>query len=108
MPSKKGVAMRRRMIGLSGLLTASIVATGVGCESLRHSTRVRNDDKVEPAGTSAAGEPLSPTAVDGGARDVHAVDSNSKAAPSPFFKNNRKPGALSSEAREIERSLGVE
>jgi hypothetical protein len=108
MPSKEGVAMRRRMIGLSGLLTASIVATGVGCENLRHSTRVRSDDKVEPTGTSITGEPLTPTAVDGDVSKLHAVDSDPKAAPSPFFKNNRKPGALSSEARDIERSLGVQ
>jgi len=96
------------MIGLSGLLTASIVVTGAGCEHFKHATRVRSDDKVEPAGKSITGEPLEPTSVDGGGREVHAVDTDPKAAPSPFFKNNRKPGALSSEARDIEASLGVQ
>lgn len=101
--------MRRRMIGLSSLLAASVLATGMGCESLRHATRVHDKDKdnVEHA-RSVTGEPLEPTAVDADVSKVHAVDSDPKASASPFFKNNRKPGALSSEARDIERSLGVQ
>ncbi len=103
--------MRRRMIGLSSLLAASVLSTGMGCESLRHATRVhdkdKDQDKVEHA-ASVAGEPLEPTAVDADVSKLHAVDSDPKASASPFFKNNRKPGALSSEARDIERSLGVQ
>ncbi|APW58692.1 hypothetical protein [Paludisphaera borealis] len=100
--------MRRRMIGLSSLLAASILATGLGCESLRHATRVHDDKDKGDHAKSVTGESLEPTAVDADVSKLHAVDSDPKASASPFFKNNRKPGALSSEARDIERSLGVQ
>lgn len=96
--------MRRRMIGLSGLLTASLLATAVGCESFRHATRT---DKDDPA-TALKADALEPTAVDGDATKIHAVDGDGKSGGAqPFFKNSRKPGALSSEGRDIEKSLGV-
>ncbi len=90
--------MRRRLIGLAGLGSAALaLAIAGGCRSPRPS--VAKDDTVDPH---------APEAVEFDHTGVHAVDGDPKAAPQPFFKNNRKAGGLSSEARDIERSLGVE
>jgi hypothetical protein len=95
--------MRRRMIGLSSVLTASMLVASVGCESLRPATRSHKEDKAEEA------DELEPKAIDGDATKVRGFDNEGKtSAGSPsFFKNSRLPGAMSSEGREIEQSLGV-
>jgi hypothetical protein len=100
--------MRRRMIGLSCLLAASVLATG--CENLRHATRIQKDDHIEKVKgeEKVIGDPVEPTAVDADTSKIRGVDSDGKTSAKPFFKNNRKPGALSTEARDIERSLGVQ
>ncbi len=98
--------MRRRMIGLSSLClsAALMLATSVGCESLRHATRAHKDDKAE----AVKADELEPKAIDGDATKVRGFDSEGKTAGSQsFFKNSRLPGAMSSEGRDIEKSLGV-
>jgi len=96
--------MRRRMIGLSSLLAASLLVTSVGCETLRPATRSHKDDKA-----AASAEEFEPKAIDGDATEVRAFDSQGKTSTGSqsFFKNSRLPGAMSSEGREIEQSLGV-
>lgn len=90
--------MRRRAIGWVGVVGAAVVlAVAGGCQSPRPSV-----DKGDPA------IPHGVEAVEFDHTGVHAVDGDDKGSPRPFFKNNRKAGALSSEAREIERSLGVQ
>lgn len=95
--------MRRRMIGLSSLVTAALLISALGCETLRPATRSHKDD------TAATADEFEPTAIDGDATKVRAFDSEGKtsAGSQSFFKNSRLPGAMSSEGREIEQSLGV-
>ncbi len=95
--------MRRRMIGLSSALAASFLVASVGCDTLRPATRSHKDGK------SAKAVEFEPTAIDGDATKVQGFDSQGKssAASPSFFKNSRLPGAMSSEGREIEQSLGV-
>jgi len=95
--------MRRRTIGLSSLLAASFLVTATGCESLRHTTRAHKDDKAD----AVKADPLDPKAIDADGTKVLAVESDGKTSGGSFFKNSRLPGAMSSEGRDIEKSLGV-
>ena len=70
---------------------AAIVTTSVGCEGL-HETRYKDD--------RGTGVPESETSK------IQAVDTDPK-SPKPFFANDRLSGGWSSEARAIERHLGV-
>lgn len=95
--------MRRRMIGLSSLLSAALLVSAVGCEVLRPATRSHHNDD-----NPATADELEPKAIDGDATKIRAFDSTGKTAGSQsFFKNSRLPGAMSAEGREIEQSLGV-
>ena len=84
---------RRWILGLSCLVAA-------GCEPHRSWLRPRDDEEAQvrsydkKAGESDASKML-------------GEDSDEK-KPEPFFKNNRRSGAWSSEAREIEKDLGVD
>jgi hypothetical protein len=49
---------------------------------------------------------MKPKAVESDTNKLMSVDSDSS-NPKPFFKSDRRSGAWSSEAREIERDLGV-
>jgi len=90
--------MWRRGIGWAVLGSAALGLTVAGgCRSPRPSVA-----KADPIDKHA------PEAVEFDHTGVHAVDGDGKGAPQPFFKNNRKAGGLSSEARDIERSLGVQ
>jgi hypothetical protein len=81
------------------VLMAFSVMMVAGCESLRQALRSSGENKAVKAtsGTSA---------VDGDPSKIQAVDSDAK-NPKPFFSNNRRSGAWSSEAREIESHMGV-
>lgn len=90
--------MRRRAIEWAGMgITALAVGIAGGCRSSHPS----------PSEIKTA-DPHAPEAIEFDASDVHAVDLDGNAPAKPFFKNNRKAGGLSSEARDIERSLGVQ
>ena len=70
-----------------------------GCETHRSWLRPKDDDDIKVRSSDAK-------AVDSDASKILGVDSDEK-KPEPFFKNNRRSGAWSSEAREIEKDLGV-
>jgi hypothetical protein len=81
--------MNRRILGL-GLALICACPGLVGCELLHQSERKHADDRfVEEEETPAIGEVKSE-------------------APKGFFKSSRLPGAMSSEARDIERDLGIQ
>ncbi|MDG3005293.1 hypothetical protein [Paludisphaera mucosa] len=88
--------MRRRILVPACLLTACAAFSAAGCDTLKPSTRKHAEavkaDEVE--------------AVGGSAEKVLGLDADPK-KPAPFFKNSRKTGGLSDEARDIEASLGV-
>jgi hypothetical protein len=84
--------MLRRLIGC-GLIVGMTMLASTGCDELHKSVRKKSD------GTG-------PEAVDSDGKKILGVDSDDK-DQQPFFKNNRKTGGWSSEAREIENSLGV-
>ncbi len=77
---------KHRILGL-GLTLVSAGAIVTGCEPLHHNLR--------PA-----------SGTDPSRGDESNAEETSEAKE--FFKSTRLPGALSSEAREIEQSLGVQ
>lgn len=92
--------VRRKLIW--GLVLSSMLAT-VGCENWRGAIRSSDDSKHSTSSSKtvdASGLGTDPT-------KFQAVDSDAK-NPQPFFKNNRRSGGWSSEAREIESHLGVD
>jgi hypothetical protein len=73
--------VKRRELRL-GLIVLSILSFLPGCESLEHYRRPRSQEDVKPEADES---------------------SESKG----FFKSSRIPGAMSSEGREVEQSLGI-
>lgn len=70
---------------------ACLAAAGLGCESIRPAGHRRAEP---PAGTPSA-------FFD---EFLDQDDAPAEGSPSKIFKNNRLPGGLSAEAREIERN----
>jgi hypothetical protein len=88
--------MKRRILR-TGLAVGCAVSWLAGCETLqRFGRRPASDEPVAKVAKSA--EPVE----DGEA------ESKAPAGPKGFFKSTRLPGGLSSEANDIERSLGVQ
>ncbi len=86
------------------VLCLGAVVTGMtGCESLKAWHRNSDDDGVP---SSKSDDPYKPTAVQMDANKVMGVNSDSN-NQTPFFSNSRRWSGLSSEARDIERDLGV-
>jgi hypothetical protein len=81
--------MNRRILGLGLCLVCSCIGLG-GCELLDHEKRSKSNAAVHEH--------------EEGAEKVGAVES---APPKGFFSNSRLSGGLSSEARDVERNLGV-
>jgi hypothetical protein len=81
------------------LILGACCLVAAGCEPHRSWLRPKDDEdsQVRSSGINA---------VDSDATKMLGVDSDEKKAE-PFFKNNRRSGAWSSEARDIERDLGV-
>jgi hypothetical protein len=73
--------MKRRVLQL-GLIVLSALSVLPGCESLEHFRRTRSQDDVK-------------------------ADAEEKSESKGFFRSTRVPGAMSSEGREIEQSLGI-
>jgi hypothetical protein len=73
--------VKRRGLRL-GLIVLSILSFLPGCESLEHYRRPRSQEDVKP-------------------------DDDEPSETKGFFKSSRIPGALSSEGREVEQSLGI-
>jgi hypothetical protein len=73
--------MKRRVLRL-GLFVLAALSLLPGCESLEHYRRMRSQDDVK-------------------------ADAEEPSESKGFFKSSRVPGAMSSEGREIEQSLGI-
>jgi hypothetical protein len=85
------------------LYVSAVMAGMTGCETLRSRLRPADDDRGR---ASDSDELTRPKAVESDASKIMGVDSDAN-NPKPFFKSDRRSGAWSSEAREIEKDLGV-
>ncbi len=94
--------MTRRSI-CKGLVLGTLITGSTGCETL-HSWLRHNDE--DAAKKSDSDDPTKPKAVESDTSKIIGVDST-KDDPKPFFKGDRRSGGWSSEAREIEKDLGV-
>jgi hypothetical protein len=90
--------MMRRHI-CRGLVVGVLLTLSMGCDTLHSFLRGKNSEDGKDDSSK-------PKAVVTDTSKILDVDSDSKNSQ-PFFKNNRPSGGWSSEAREIERSLGV-
>jgi hypothetical protein len=96
--------MMRRFI-FHGLVLSALAIGAVGCEP--HRSFFRPKDEADPvAQKHDQDDPTKPNAVQSDASKIMSVDSDSK-DQKPFFKSDRRSGGWSSEAREIEKDLGV-
>jgi hypothetical protein len=84
-----------RRIFTHTLIWSALGFSLAGCETHHPWLRHKDDDKVSSDKDSSSDTSKIPS-----------VDSDSK-NPQPFFKNSRLQGGWSSEARAIERNLGV-
>jgi hypothetical protein len=79
--------MKRQILQLGLVFGAAGAALiGSGCESLHHTVRPHSEDEKAEPGT---------------AKPDDSTETKS------FFRSGRISGAMSSEGREIERSLGI-
>jgi hypothetical protein len=84
------------------LCVGAVMAGMTGCDTLRPWRRA-DDDR----GRSSDSDDISkPGEVRSDSSKISAVDSDSN-NPKPFFSNSRRWSGMSSEARDIERDLGV-
>ncbi len=83
--------MKRPIVSPAALLALAIVV-GAGCDTHRWSTRQDQDQSSSSDGARVIG---------GDAGD------SPKSGAQGFFKNNRLSGGWSSQARDIEKDLGV-
>jgi hypothetical protein len=86
------------------LCVSAVMAGMTGCETLRSRLRPDDDDKKKRAFDSD--DSTKPKSVESDTSKILSPDSDSS-NPKPFFKSDRRSGAWSSEAREIEKDLGV-
>jgi hypothetical protein len=84
---------RKLVLGVLGLVVT-------GCEPHGSWLRPKDDADSKVRSTGVEG-------VKSDASKMRSVDSDDDQKSEPFFKNNRRSGAWSSEGREIERDLGV-
>src|SRR5271168_4331068 len=96
--------MMRRLI-CRGLVVSALLTMSTGCETLHSFLRGKDSDDGA-AKKDDKDDSLKVKAVDSDTSKILDVDSDSKKSQ-PFFKSNRTSGGWSSEAREIEKSLGV-
>jgi spore germination protein YaaH len=81
------------------LILGVFCLAATGCEPHRSWLRPQDDEAYQIRSSDKK-------AMESDASKMLSVDSDEKKSE-PFFKNNRRSGAWSSEAREIERDLGV-
>jgi hypothetical protein len=81
------------------LILGALCLVPIGCETHRSWLRPQDDDDLKGRASDAK-------AVDSDTSKIPSVDSDEK-KPRPFFENSRRSGGWSSEARDIERDLGV-
>ena len=88
----KRMSMLRKVLRIM-FAVVPVAACLCGCESTRHGLRSKSRADSLAA---AAGED-----------DTDHEKNVASSAPKGFFKNNRLSGAMSSQGREIEESLGI-
>ena len=96
--------MMRRLI-CRGLIVGALLTMSTGCETL-HSFLRGKDSEDGSAKKEDKDDSSKIKAVDSETSKILDVDSDAKKSQ-PFFKSNRTSGGWSSEAREIEKDLGV-
>jgi len=85
------------------LCAGAVMAGMTGCDTLRSWLRPDDDDR----GRASDSDDISkPGEVRSDSSKISAVDSDANNSK-PFFSNSRRWSGLSSEARDIERDLGV-
>lgn len=89
--------MKRRRIPLVLTVVCASTATLAGCETIGHNLRPKNEPPIV-----VVDDPLAKAKT-----DQEQSEEIQTSRPSGFFKATRRSGAWSSEAAEIERSLGV-
>jgi hypothetical protein len=87
--------MKRRRIRFALAVVCASTATLAGCETIGHGLRSKNDPPIV-----VLDDPLAK-------KGQEQAEELQTGRPSGFFKATRRSGAWSSEAAEIERSLGV-
>jgi hypothetical protein len=87
------------------LVLSTIVMGSLGCETT-HSFFRRNNGDDDVAQKKDKDDPAKPKAVESDTSKIMGVNSDEK-NPQPFFKSDRRSGGWSSEARDIEKDLGV-
>ena len=94
--------MTRRSI--CRVLCLSAVMAGItGCDTHRSWLRPNDDDRGK---SSDPDDITKPGQIRSDTSKIMGVDSDAN-DPKPFFSNSRRWSGLSSEARDIERDLGV-
>ena len=101
--SQGDMAMMRQLLRRV-LVLSTVVLASSGCETL-HSFR-RASDEDDSKTRKSLSDPTAPKSVDSDVSKLNSVDSDEK-DPQPFFKRSRLSGGLSSEARDIEKDLGI-
>jgi hypothetical protein len=96
--------MTRRLLW-RGLVSATLAIGSLGCETTRSFLHHDKDDDASKKDKDGDDD-AKPKAVSSQASKMQSVDSDDK-HPEPFFKSNRSSLGWSSEAREIEKNLGV-
>jgi hypothetical protein len=103
--SKDGVAMVRRSLVLMAVMGMTVLLVA-GCQNLRQAIRSASNEPPQTLKSGKPGGVEETSAVETDPTKILSVDSDAK-NQQPFFKNNRRSGTWSSEAREIESHLGV-
>jgi hypothetical protein len=98
--------MMRQLLS-RGLLTSAIVFGAMGCETTHSFLHHDKDDDSAAKKEHVAEDDTNPTKVTSDSTKIRSVSSNDKDS-TPFFRSDRTPSAMSSQAAEIERDLGIQ
>jgi hypothetical protein len=97
--------MTRRYL-CRGLISATMLIGSMGCETTRSFLHHDKDDDVADKKGKDDDDAANPKGVTSDTSKIRSVDSDDKNSRS-FFKSDRLPSAMSSQARDIERDLGI-
>jgi hypothetical protein len=86
------------------IVLGTLALGALGCET--HHGFLRPKDDGDRSTKTAQDDPATPTAVESDTSKIMGVDSD-KDKPRPFFNSDYRSGGWSSQARAIERDLGV-
>ncbi len=100
-----GIAMMRQLL-CRGLVFSAVVLGTTGCETTKSFLHRDKDDDAVAKKDSAADDDTNPKKVSSDTSKIRSVDSDDKNSK-PFFRSDRLPSAMSPQAAEIERDLGI-